>query len=179
MGCDIHLYVEYSDNKRKDERNQWYGFAEINARRCYRLFSAMAAVRGEGESCLFAPQGMPENAGYQSSYDQLIYVREEGDTDSPESVSREKAESWVESGASVWHDKTTKTYITNPDYHSHSWLTTQGFEQAIKHAEEMLKKDWPKEEDIGLPLGYRATLEAMKFLESRGQVARVVFFFDN
>jgi len=58
----------------------------------------------------------------------------------------------------------TSTWVTQPDWHSHSWLTTAELIEVIG-------------EDIGPE--YKAVIAAMQSLESSGHEARLVFWFDN
>lgn len=85
MGCDIHATVEY-DKYRNDSRGNtpcWWDFCnDIDIERDYRLFSALAGVRGlepedpQYERPISGPRGVPEDASYR--YEDLVR-RWEGD----------------------------------------------------------------------------------------------------
>jgi hypothetical protein len=76
---------------------------------------------------------------------------------------RSSAERWVNAGSSKYVNK-DKTYITHPDWHSHSWLSADELESAFR-------------DDTGPD--YKATLAAMRSFEKDGYQARLVFWFDN
>lgn len=57
-----------------------------------------------------------------------------------------------------------KKYVSNPDWHTHSWLTADEFAVAIEGSGE------PE---------YEAILAAMRSFEAGGAQARIVFWFDN
>lgn len=143
MGCDTHMYIEY---RRKDNENKtWQNFGgRINPGRNYLIFGIIS----EGVRCEttfnFPPKGMPDDAAYASRNDNQLYISE------------------TEGGKPTW--------VTHPDWHSHSWLTTQEFEKAMEFYRE--KGNWTEPE-------YEALLASMKRFEELGFESRVVFWFDN
>jgi len=158
MGCDIHCYIEY---KRKDW-NSWSPFGGcINPGRNYRLFAALAGVRNAYDILpVVEPRGYPTDAAYMAESDNWLFVRDgkyEGH------CSRESAERYVASCGSRYKDS-EKAFVSNPDWHSHSWLTPDEYGQAIG------TMDAP---------GYRAILAAMRSFETDGHKARIIFWFDN
>jgi len=74
-----------------------------------------------------------------------------------------RAEAWVERGSSRYKDA-EKMFVSNPDWHSHSWLTTDEYASVV--------------EGTGEP-EYEAILAAMRSFEEGGAKARIVFWFDN
>ena|SRR6478752_3461864 len=152
MGCDIHMYVEY---KRKDSDRWSYFGKRINPGRNYRIFTNLASVRGESDN---KPKGMPEDAGYASRNDNIMYI---SDVESENSVTREKANRWVNDGYSKIVDE---KWVTNPDWHSHSWATIEEMKSALGDSEE------PE---------YRALIAAMESFRLSGYDVRVVYWFDN
>lgn len=173
MGCDIHLFVEY----RKDtyQENYWRSFGgEFRLERHYGVFSSLAGVRNYGDVIkpVVEPRGIPRNAGY-SCLDEYRYYITDNITEANE-CNLEKAEQWVNSGISEWWDE-RKTFVTDPDAHSGSWLSLQELKEAlaITWKEDGETKSFRDIED------YNAVIAAMECLESQGMTTRVVFWFDN
>jgi len=205
MGCDIHLYIEYKSKDGYDPA--WQGFGgNINPGRNYAMFALMADVRNyysDGKlPVLVERRGMPDDAGYTATDDNRIYISE---TKSEDYVSMETANRWVKSGSSKFiNDKDgNPIWVTNPDAHSHSWLTTSEFESVINKYLE-LEAGWHKdkvrveehnkmvkEENIQpdswayAPPSmvdepeYQVVLASLKRFEELGYDARIVFWFDN
>ena len=209
MGCDIHLYIEYKNKKVAFDgyKDNWHSFGQrINPGRNYAMFALMANVRNHYSDgklpVLVEPRGIPDDAEYYSSGDDRIYISEEK-YDGEHSVTMERAKSWVESGSSKFinNQKGEPTWVTDPDNHSHSWLTTSEFETIINNYLE-LEAGWHKErvdthnkmvakENIQpsswmyAPPAmndepqYQVVLASMKRFEELGYDARIVFWFDN
>ena len=202
MGCDIHLYIEYKSKDGYDPA--WQGFGgNINPGRNYAMFALMADVRNYGDEklpVLVERRGMPDDAGYTATDDNRIYISE---TKSEDYVCMETAKRWVKSGSSKFiNDKDgNPIWVTNPDAHSHSWLTTSEFESVINKYLE-LEAGWHKvrveehnkmvkEENIQTDSWayappsmvdepeYQVVLASLKRFEELGYDARIVFWFDN
>lgn len=179
MGCDIHCYVEYRNPPNPatpDEQSYWGGFPRINPGRDYQLFGYIAGVRGEGPA-LVELRGLPPGAG--SYHRQSDYWRIVDDTlaDHDGFVTRKSAESWVASGCSVWEDDTHKR-VSDPDIHSHTWLTPAEFEAAVNMPMPPLKiggRVFPYERSVE----YHGLVALMKAIEARGKEVRIVIWFDN
>lgn len=171
MGCDIHMYVEY---KRKDnEKDYWMNFGErINPGRNYFMFGILSnGVRSNPEFS-FDPKGMPEydSLGYSSRSDALIYITDEED-DNENHTTLKQALKWQEYGHKIINGRDGKpTWIEHPDWHSHSWLTTEEFEKAMDYYRSQSTYQQPE---------YEAVLSAMKKFEELGFDSRIVFWFDN
>ena len=206
MGCDIHLYIEYKSKKTEfDGYNPgWQSFGgSINPGRNYAMFALMADVRNYGDDklpVLVKRRGMPEDAGYTATDDIRIYI---SDVPSSRYVSTETAKSWVKSGSSKFiNDKEgNPMWVTDPDAHSHSWLTTSEFEsilnkylelQSVWHKKRVEEHNkMVKEENIqpdswayAPPSSndepeYQVVLTILKRFEELGYDARIVFWFDN
>ena len=202
MGCDIHLYIEYKSKDGYDPA--WQGFGgNINPGRNYAMFALMADVRNYGDDklpVLVKRRGMPDDAGYTATDDIRIYI---SDVPSSRYVSTETAKSWVKSGSSKFiNDKEgNPMWVTDPDAHSHSWLTTSEFEsilnkylelQSVWHKKRVEEHNkMVKEENIqpdswayAPPSSndepeYQVVLTILKRFEELGYDARVVFWFDN
>lgn len=175
MGCDIHAYVEYT----KDKKNPyWENLTRNFGARNYALFAALAGVRGELGP--FGPKGMPEGElGYYTGKDYWVAV---APPHHPEWASGEgwtsieTAQKWVDGGGCEvrYKEDGSLRSVSNPDYHSHSWLTTDELEQALDHyvSENVYREG-------KAPSDWRALLVAMRSLESDGYLTRIVFWFDN
>jgi hypothetical protein len=207
MGCDIHLYIEYKSKKPQYDGREstWHSFGKsINPGRNYAMFGLMANVRNcysDGKlPVLVEPRGMPEDAGYTATDDNRIYISE---TESEDYVCMETAKRWVNSGSSKFINDNdgNPTWVTQPDWHSHSWLTTSEFESVLNKYLE-LEAGWHKvrvEEhnkmvereniqpdswayappSINDEPEYQVVLASLKRFEELGYDARVVFWFDN
>jgi hypothetical protein len=209
MGCDIHLYIEYKNKKVAFDgyKNSWHSFVQrINPGRNYAMFALMANVRNwysDGAlPVLVEPRGMPDDVGYYVKDESQIYISEtilEGE----HIVTMETANRWVESGSSkfVNNQEGKPTWVTDPDAHSHSWLTTSEFESVLNKYFE-LEAGWHKDrveehnkmvkEDNIQPDSwayappsindepeYQVVLASLKRFEELGYDARIVFWFDN
>lgn len=168
MGCDTHMYIEY----RKKGNEDWSSYGgRINPGRNYFIFGILAQVRCDTEFS-FSPKGLPEKLAYKADQDNRLYI---SDSDDEGCTTMAKAESWVRSGSSKFiNDSNGKpTWVTHPDWHSHSWLTTQEFEKSIEfYRQHENGSKYPEPE-------YEVLLSSMKRFEELGYDCRVVFWFDN
>jgi len=184
MGCDIHLRVEKRRkvNPYPNDRNVWcnVGFRGEFGYRIYGMFARMAGVRGNGTNKVeFEPRGLPNDmtnwATCESFY--IHVTSDEGAiTWGANYCSKESAERWVERGYSEWVDE-AHTRVTDPDLHSHSWLTTQElrqcFDDCFKQEDGIMKPNSDYVEWLGL-------VSLCEGIESTGEYeCRVVFAFDN
>jgi hypothetical protein len=208
MGCDIHLYIEYKAKKPAFDGYvpKWQSFGgRINPGRNYAMFGLMADVRNHYSDgnlpVLVEPRGMPDDAAYYAKYDNQLYICENPTEEND--VNAEKAKRWVEQAVSKYingHDG-KPTWVTNPDWHSHSWLTASEFESIINKYLE-LEAGWHKERvdehneyvkkeniqpdswaydppSMNDEPSYQVVLASLKRFEELGYDARVVFWFDN
>jgi len=169
MGCNIHAYIEY----REPTQKHWSNFGEqFRLDRWYGMFAKLADVRNRlGEmKPISKPKGLPNDLGWKTKYGNLLYMEsdKECDCDNTGYCSKSDAENWVKHGSSEIIDE---HWVTHPDWHSHSWLTTKELEEAF--SDELLEFDEKKSPDYG------ATLNVMKYFESIGYETRLVFWFDN
>lgn len=136
MGCDIHCYIEYRERDMSDrEDKSWSSFGgRINPGRNYLMFSLMAGVRG-GDG-IFEVRGLPEGLGYYSNDDNYLYITADKECNCGEckSVSVENAARWVEGGSSEYKNNREgkPTWVSHPDWHSHSWLSLVEFRQVLE-----------------------------------------------
>ena len=157
MGCDIHCYIEF----RRDSQERWDHFGgNINPGRNYNIFARLADVRNYEEiQPVTEERGFPSDAAWPASSDNYLYIStEEGEGN----VNPEVAAQWVKAGYSYYHKV---KWVSNPDWHSHSWLTLKEFEQAISGFPDALE--------------YQAIAAAMRLFQEKGCFTRLVFWFDN
>lgn len=160
MGCDIHLYIEH----KLPTETRWSGFGgRINPGRYYGLFARLAGVRSRGDVKPVAePRGMPDDAGWFSDSENRLYITE---TEGEHYATAERAAHYVEHGAKyIDNAEGRHVWVTHPDWHSHSWLTTDEFSQAIDGTSG---SEW------------LAVMDCLRSFEKSGESARVVFWFDN
>lgn len=205
MGCDIHLYIEYKSKKTEFDgyKHKWQSFGgRINPGRNYAMFALMAGVRNYGNELpvLIERRGMPDDAGYYAKDDNQLYI-----SDTPEEgyVTAERAKRWVEQGSSKYINGQDgkPIWVTNPDCHSHSWLTTSEFESILnkyfeletgwhkvrvdEHNEYVKKENIQPDSWAYDPPSmndepkYQVVLASLNRFEELGYDARIVFWFDN
>lgn len=173
MGCDIHMYVEYTKSDLTPEQRKKYGWGSwggrINPGRDYELFGLLADIRGG--SAIFPPRGLPDGLGFYSRWDSHMLISE--NTVEPNFCTLKQAQEYAKWGAKIHNDVHGKPmFVDNPDWHSHSWLNTIEFEHVLNARK--LGEYGPADID------YYALLSAMKTLEENGsRESRVVFWFDN
>lgn len=181
MGCDIHCYIEYrSENS---DFTSWNDFGKkINPGRNYQIFGLMAkGVRADYDESLDI-KGLPdyETLGYSSKDDAYIYISESKD---PDCCSLETAQKWESYGHKIIYRNGNPIFVENPDWHSHSWLTTEEFNYVLnlyyqKNSDSILEPyEYMKSSYIAPE--YEAILAAMLRFEDLGYKARLVFWFDN
>jgi hypothetical protein len=172
MGCDIHAYIEHvlvgDDEGSKGFDGYVFSLTgKFSLPRDYLMFSLMAGVRAYGdEKPLFEPRGLPKKLGHKAEDDYYLRVDDEQAKLDVEGVcSRDKADYWIKSGFSQALDDGR---VTDPDYHTPSWLTTDEFAKCVKKGGR------------GLDSQYQAALASMQAVEADGlHKARIVFWFDN
>lgn len=169
MGCDIHCYIEYKSATGRS----WSSFGgRINPGRNYLMFGFMAGVRCD-EMPHIPPRGAASDMAYKAADDNRLYISK----DCPESegnCSPENAEQWVSRGISEYTDD-RKEFVTNPDWHSYSWLTPSEFRNSLEQCLEYCASNSEPSDTCE----YRAILAALQSFENQGFEARLVFWFDN
>lgn len=165
MGCDIHVYTEYGTG------SYWTSLAKYDCNRDYYFFGKLAGVRGG--KALIEPKGIPKDVGITAKYDYLLFVtKKESANNEEKSCTLEQAERWVREGSSKWwiERKRTKDWVTNPDYHSMSWLTSGELARVF---------DACRNEDESVSPVWQSIFVSLKEMEKAGDKSRVVFWFDN
>lgn len=178
MGCDIHAFVEYG-RKRVDtygnEEVYWQNFgSEFRLNRDYFMFGILSKGVRYDTPLSFEAKGLPEDINYVVQ-DNAYYFICDG-TKEPGMVSLKKAKTYEKCGCKIIYHNNEPMYVENPDWHSHSWLTTEEYEKALEY------RDSAKGEDgYGYEVSpvYKVLLSSMKQLEEYGYICRLVFWFDN
>lgn len=177
MGCDIHMYIEY---KRKEDK-KFTNFGNcLNPGRNYFLFGLLCkGVRSDLEEGL-DPKGLPERdtLGWRTKSDSILRIDDEfAENDyTGEWTTLEKAKRWEANGAVIFNNANgIPTYVTNPDWHSHTYINTEEFrEQLIRYYQnpEVIMLGYKEPE-------YEAILAAMNSFQQNGYDCRIVIWFDN
>ena len=171
----MHCYIEYNPVSEEAVDNTsdypWRSFGgHINPGRDYQMFEKLAGVRGRLSNAVHKPRGVPPQLGYAAQDDNTFFIIEDGEEKQENRyIYRSKAMEWVKSGSSVLtgHDN---CWVTNPDWHSHSWLTLDEFREVVDFVVR----------DNDYCLEYKAMVGAMEVLANGGRNnVRVVFWFDN
>lgn len=174
MGCDIHIWIEKSHGE--------YSFlvAETRMSRFYHCFGLLAnGVRGcDG---MFEPRGFPNNMSHGTATAVTQSIVSDEDASKFETIAsgycendwrylrhmqtaaKSKAERWLKSGSSDEYYLDGERRITDPDYHTPSWLTLEEVESIAKN-ESGDSKMWMTE-------------LVNKIKAAKGD--RIVFCFDN
>lgn len=175
MGCDIHCYIQYK-KKNNDDRWWWDFGGHISPGRNYAMFGILAGVRDHFALHSFTPKGIlpEEKQSYAVREDLYLYITEDGKGDHETTL--EHAQSWG-SGKIINDEKGNPYKVLHPDWHSHSWMTTQELEEAYKWYKKYTKSEG---EDGRVPFEYKVILKLMKILEDNGRNdVLLVFWFDN
>lgn len=161
MGCDIHCYIEFKE----PGSDSWRPFGgRVNPGRNYAMFAALAGVRGEGPEA----KGLPGDESWEAESGNRLFLTEDGEGD--DEASKDMAAKWVANGSSKYiPDAFNPTWVTHPDWHSHSWATREDWEKALTRASQSYVTG----------IAFYAVLVLLKFFETQGHQARVVYWFDN
>lgn len=119
MGCDIHAYIEYQPFE--NQTDYWWSVGHIHIRRDYLLFGVLAGVRWP-ISPVVEPRGVPDHLGFDASDDYWEHINETEREWREGYVNPSKAAAWLNRGDSVMHPRDARR-ISNPDWHTPTWLT--------------------------------------------------------
>jgi len=149
--------------------------------RIYGMFARMAKVRDYGGEykVQFEPRGLPNDITDWRSRESFFCTVTD-DKEASEWLDhhclKEQAERWVERGYSEWVGEDHRE-ITDPNLHSHSWLTTQELRQCFDDCFKQQDGTYKPFSDYVEWLGLVSLCEG---IESDGiHECRVVFAFDN
>lgn len=126
MGCDIHLFIEH--RKKGTERWASFTYNAVNPGRNYQIFGRLAGVRWPEEPHI-EPRGRPSDASWCEDMSYWLFICEESGN-GERYVKAEEAARWVLQGISEYKSD-EKQYVSDPDQHTHSWLTLAEWKKAI------------------------------------------------
>lgn len=194
MGCDIHLLIEYDTASVRQhwgfslssERRRVVPFSQgadiqsltrgvVEIARDYRLFAALAGVRGD-ITPLISPRGcpLPCSGVTFSEFHLHLQDRRDGDSLWERGIWRDDAEMLVGRGQATRVSGLVdgSAAITDPYYHDMSWLNRAELLGSLEHAELN-----PTE----LGVEFRIVLDALRTLDDEYGAghSRIVFGFDN
>jgi len=202
MGCDIHAYLDYDLPMQDGNPHAWH-LAHFSIHRASWLFGILAGVRCDevqGQKPVSPPKGLPERISYQVKCKAHLVVLDQDETQEDGTCTRKDAERW--GGHYVDEDK---KWVDHPDWHSHSWLSLEEVEEAIRRyqslrevQEDVIQEGEPVPEDctvvaehegrrlvkrVGVPMkaphDLVALCAAMRATKESGWEPRFVFWFDN
>lgn len=181
MGTDIHLRVER--RRKKPEQIEWemVPFNGDFSCRIYGMFSRMAGVRESSNythKVKFAPRGIPDDISYEAL--NTFCYRTTTDKEYACCVEHrcliETAEEYIRGGLSKWVKK-EHGMLTNPDYHSYSWLTAKELRQCY---DDCFFDENGKIIPFSDYIDWLGLVSLCEGIESTGDYeCRVVFAFDN
>jgi len=166
MGCDIHAHLELVDQPALH-------VARFQMPRNYGLFSLLAGVRYDpqempGFDPLYESRGLPPGisaavfeACTYAIDDELAALEVDG------YCSRDAAERWIGNGNAAYCDPSQEC-VTDPDWHSASWLTGKELEAIHKRYQQLTG-----ERDAWLD----AIIGAMHAFTKHQRQNRLVFWF--
>ena len=170
MGCDIHLHLEYClyGTPKDGSPKYWSYMGELHPGRNYSVFAGMAGVRGNFEWS-FEPRGYPDDISWWTASEIFRIVVADEDVECDYHVGKTQADAWLAAKYSkrVIVGKGQTNYITNPDYHTPSWLNTKEYAEVC----DLLGDDAGPQ--------YLGILAMMERMEEDGIECRLVFAFDN
>ncbi len=196
MGCDIHLMVEYDWVSTAgpsgsaadpchvampfgpDAEPYALSYGVFDIARNYALFAALAGVRNAGGvPPLFPARGIPSNCSGVVFHRFHLHVQDRGNDERPWSrgIWRDEAKALIDRGKAVSlgvRKSGDPEAITDPAYHSASWLTRDEIVRCLRHA------DFDPAE---LCVGFRIVLDALRTLDAEYGAghSRIVFAFDS
>ena len=179
MGCDIHAFIEW---RHAGDDSDWLSFGgECNPRRHYPFFDALAGARGELSAAIVPPRGIPDDLGRRAWNEYWHLIAYEG-TSGDGAVTPEEAARFVSLGSvyrgtvplyrqeergldgtvvvTTTAEHVGKPYcVSDPDYHSPSWLTPDEWEQALASIQA---SDPPDPEYYAMLAAMRAPAESAR-----------------
>lgn len=135
MGCDIHAYIETSSDFRG--KKNYYLWAHPNFNRSYLLFGLLSkGVRWDTDLGM-EPKGIPDDIDFYTS--QEYYITVDDERAGERFCTMETAEKYVKYGATLVpsYARESDGYVfpakvSNPDWHSASWLSIDELEEVVK-----------------------------------------------
>lgn len=165
MGADIHVVVEYDEGA---EFLRPWGFALVRWPRQTDLFIAISGLWGHPS--LIPARGFPNPASLLAYREYGLQVVDSDDVDAMltfPSVLKEEVFEGKDPG-DIRYLPHMDGFIANPAWCFPSWLTKDEFLECVKHS---------KIERLSIEAD--TTVAMMEFIESRGYITRMVFWFDD
>ena len=176
MGCDIHLHLEYLHPS--------WGIEPVIANtfsvdRDYGLFAVLAGVRNYNDlPVLVPPRGVPDDVSFRIHEQFYAEIVPDDAHDWQKNLMHEwcyesDAKNYVEKyGSHIKEFEGGIRYVSNPDWHSASYLTREEVIEVCRHSQYDLAKS---------PVEFQIVMDFMKSLDERfgESVSRIVFWFDN
>lgn len=151
MSRTLHLFIEYKSSK----SDTWYAHGgEFRPDVYNELYKALIGDKAKGR--------VPDMS-YRARRADCFTINDTNPFHGKE-VTESTAHEYVKSGQSIYRDDGLQ--VTNPDYHSHTWLTIREFASILKSV-------------TGYSVEYTAILAAMDTFNTIGFDTRIVFWFDN
>lgn len=162
MGCDIHCHID-CDNGR-----DIHHFAKVKVWRDYNLFSVMAGVRSNGISPVILPKGLPDKVSFVVAKEISLQVVPDLINGLPNEQRYQEgfiAESSVRNINLIEITNLShkmgypNRFVYHPDWHHHSWLTTEELGEVIEKYQSIQEHDfkylYPQEDGLFyIPEGY-------------------------
>jgi len=175
MGADCHMWLEVVGiDKHADGGDYVDGVAQIYVNRDYLLFGLLADVRMK-DIVVFPPRGIPQAISYQAELEYCLYVCEQ---DGEGCCTAIQAQKWIKEGVSCWFD-TNHTRITNPDWHSASFLYTDEVAKVAEEFEIKINEGINDKTYFRLVQMLKGLVQMMRCLDTPGYRSRITYWFDN
>lgn len=163
----IIMYVEYKESN----SSYWRSFINhlvpsINSR-IFEKLGGITLYGGEPKvTPVAADRGFPSDSIGAAFSDNYLAVSRTGVSGSG-ICSIEEAEEWVKENKSHYLKESGKNLVSHPGYYSHSWCTTDEYEQVIKDPDIQISK-MPE---------YTVVLDTLRSFEKQGCRTRIIFWF--
>ena len=172
MGADIHAFIEWFD----DRHDRYFCFAEkINVRRDYLLFAVLAGVRNADYSVVpvSAPKGLPDDISEDVVDHYYLKVSDEASIcHDLYYCSSTDADRYIAGGSTEFRVD-NQWFVSNPDWHTPSWLTLK----SLQYAQHLYRQ---RESWSAGNISLAAIIGAMESLDRLTiRPSRLVFWFDN
>lgn len=177
------MYIEYKKKTDDPTNNWWFNFGgRLNPGRDYTMFGLLCnGVRSSFEESHPKKGELDiDDMGWVVMEDAFLYITETGLGENEITIN--KAIQYSKNyGSKIHRSKKDNepTWISHPDWHSHSWLTIEEFEKSLKDYEK-ITSNIEEYESNSPNIEYYAILASMKALSDNGKNdVRIVFWFDN
>jgi hypothetical protein len=178
MGCDIHLYAEYSNPvDGSGRKTYWENFGGRFGNRDYTLFGMLAGLRG-GDA-LIEPRCLPDDLSYITKGDSILYIDDNGVNEGCCTLAN--AQQWEKYGSKIHYHNGVPVSVDHPDWYSHSWHTLEEFKAAVLATEKYNYSEpgEPAQLHGRLDVEYYGLIAALEKIQEEGKNVRLVFWFDN